>query len=243
MYILLLITFTAIFISAYIITRLHFNNRLSALPILISTMLYLFPTIAGALGILRPYPLITFALVTLLISVITLIFYKKGLDKPNKLNYISIEYLARPVSIEVILVVVPTILSILWISFFVVQSVKHKVAHYYIPPLPWDVVEYHFPHLVNAIQSGSLWTTIWAHYPMGCEMFHSWGFIFLRSDTLVYATHFYFSMILLFFSCAVLHILCFPGRKALSGTDIIAYLLLTVMLLISPPLWDMHFNQ
>jgi len=178
MYILLLITFTAIFISAYIITKLHFNNRLSALPILISTMLYLFPTIAGALGILRPYPLITFALVTLLISVITLIFYKKGLDKPNKLKYISIEYRARPVSIEVILVIFSTILSLLWISFFVVQSVKHKIAHYYIPPLPWDVVEYHFPHLVDAIQSGSLWTTIWAHYPWGVKCFIHGGLFF-----------------------------------------------------------------
>jgi len=50
-------------------------------------------------------------------------------------------------------------------------------------------------------------------------------------------------MILLLFSCAVLHILCFHDREALSGADIIAYLLLTVMLLLFPPLWDMHFNQ
>lgn len=243
MYILLMITLTAIFISAYILTKLYFNNRGSALLLIISAMLYLLPTIAGALGILRPYSLITFALVTLLISVLIFIFNRKYYDKLFDLNCIPIEYRARPLTLEALLVVIPAICSLSWISFFVLQSVRHKIAHIYIPPLPWDVVEYHFPHLVNAIQSGSLWTTIWAHYPMGCEMFYSWGFIFLKNDTLVYATHFFFSIIFLFFSCFILHILCFQDRKALSGTDIIAYLLMTVMLLLFPPLWDMHFNQ
>jgi hypothetical protein len=243
MYILLMITFTAIFISASILTKNYFNSRGSALLLLISAMLYLLPTIAGAWGILRPYSLIAFTLVILLISVLTFVFNRKSYGKRNELNSIPIEYRARPVTLEVLLVVVPAICSLSWISIFVVQSVRHKIAHYYIPPFPWDVVEYHFPHLVNAIQSGSLWTTIWAHYPMGCEMFHSWGFIFLKNDALAYATHFYFSIILIFYSGFILHILCFQDRKALCGTDIIAYLLMSVMLLIFPPLWDMHFNE
>ena len=243
MYLLLMISLTAIFISAYILTKLFFNNRGSALLLLISVLLYLLPTIAGALGILRPYFLITFALVALLISVLTYIFKWKSYDKPNGFNYISIKYCARPMTLEMLLVVVPAICSLSWILIFVVQSIRHKIAHYYIPPFPWDVVEYHFPTLVNAIQSGSLWTTFWAHYPMGCEMIHSWGFVFLRNDALVYRTHFFFSIVFIFFSCFILHILCFQDRKALSGTEIIAYLIMTVLLLLFPPLWDMQFNQ
>ena len=243
MYILLMISLTAIFISAYILTKLYFNNRGSALLLLISVLLYLLPTIAGALGILRPYYLITFALGALLISVFAYIFNRKSYDKPKVINYISIKYCARPTALEILLVVVPAICSFSWILIFVVQSIRHRIALYYIPPFPWDVVEYHFPTLVNAIQSGSLWTTFWAHYPMGCEMIHSWGFVFLRNDALVYPTHFFFSIVFIFFSGFILHILCFQDRKATSGTAIISYLIMTVLLLIFPPLWDMHFNQ
>ncbi len=243
MYLLLLITFIAIFISCYILTKLIFNNRGSALLLLFSVLLYLLPTIAGALGILRPYVLTTFALITLIISTFTYIFIWKSSDKPIRFNYIPIEYCARPLALEILLVLIPALCSLSWILLFVVQSARHKIVHYYIPFFPWDVVEYHFPHLVNAIQSGSLWTTIWAHYPMGCEMFHSWGFVFLRNDSLAYPTHFFFSIIFIFFSCFILHILCFQDRKVLSGTEIIAYLAMIVMLLLVPPLWDMHFNQ
>ena len=243
MYLLLMISFTAIFISAYILSKLFFNNRGSALLLLISVLLYLLPTIAGALGILLPHFLIIFALTALLISVLTYILRWKSYDKPNGFNYISIEYCARPITLEILLVVVPAICAFSWILIFVVQSIRHKIALYYIPPFPWDVVAYHFPTLVNAIQSGSLWTTFWAHYPMGCEMIHSWGFVFLRNDALVYPTHFFFSIVFIFFSGIILHILCFQDRKALSGTEIIAYLIMILMLLVSPPLWDMHFNQ
>jgi 4-amino-4-deoxy-L-arabinose transferase-like glycosyltransferase len=78
---------------------------------------------------------------------------------------------------------------------------------------------------------------------MGCEMFHSWGFVFLRTDALVYVTHFFFSIILTFFSCFILYILCFQDKKAISGTEIISYLIIAIMLLLFPPLWDMQFNQ
>jgi hypothetical protein len=238
-----MIAFTAIFFSAYIITNLFFNNRGSALLLVISVQLYFFPTIAGVLGILRPYPLITLTFVVLFISMLVWMLKWQGANDLDEITYIPINYSCRPITLEVLIVLVPVIFSLSWISIFILQSVKHKIAHYYIPPFSWDVVEYHFPHLVNAIQSGSLWTTIWAHYPMGCEMFHSWGFIFLRNDSLVYVTHFFFSIVFIFFSCFILHILCFQDRKALSGTEIIAFLLMTVMLLLTPPLWDMHFNQ
>ncbi|MFA4903600.1 MAG: hypothetical protein WC600_12765 [Desulfobaccales bacterium] len=241
MYLLLMTSFTAIFISAYILSKVFFNNRSSALIIIVSGLLYLLPTIAGALGILRPYLLFNFALVALLISVFTLRWQRDS--KSNGFNYYSIEYCARPISLEVLLVVVPAICSISWILIFVVQSIRHRIALHYISPLPWDVVTYHFPTLVNAIQSGSLWTTFWAHYPMGCEMIHSWGFVFLRNDALVYPTHFFFTIVFIFFSGIILHILCFQDGKALSGTEIIAYLIMTVMLLVSPPLWDMQFNE
>jgi hypothetical protein len=243
MYLLLITSFTAIFISCYILTKLFFNNRGSALLIIISTLLYFLPTMAGALGILRPYALITFALITLLATVYTYLYLSRSYDKRNEFKYIEIKYCARPVRLEILFVVIPAICSLLWISIFAVQSINHKIAAYYIPPYPWDVVEYHFPHLVEAMQSGSLWTTIWAHYPMGCEMFHSWGFVFLRNDALVYPTHFFFSIIFIFFSGFVLHILCFRDEKALSGTEIIAYLIMTVSLLLFPPLFDMQFNQ
>jgi hypothetical protein len=238
-----MISFTAIFISAYILSKLFFNNRGSALLLLISVLLYLLPTIAGALGMLRPYFLITLALVVLLISILTYILKWKSYSKTGRFNYIPIKYHARPLRLEVLLVVIPVICSLSWIIIFFVQSVRHKIAYHYIPPFFWDVVEYHFPTLVNAVQSGTLWTTIWAHYPMGCEMIHSWGFVFLRNDALVYLTHFFFSIILIFFSCVILYILCFQDRKALSGTEIIAYLIVAVLLLLFPPLWDMQFNQ
>jgi hypothetical protein len=245
MYLLLIISFTAIFISCYILTKLFFNNRGSALLLLISGLLYLLPTIAGALGILQPYVLITFALITLLISVLIYISKWERHDKFNIFNYLPIRYCARPVILEILLVVVPVICALSWTLIFVVQSVTHKITLHYIPPFPWDVVEYHFPNLVSAIQSGSLWTTlsIWVHYPMGSEMVHSWGFLFLRNDALVYLTHFSFSIIFIFFSCFILHILCFQDRKTISGTEIIAYLIITVLLLLLPPFWDMHFNQ
>lgn len=243
MYLLLIITLTAIFTSSYIITNLFFDNRVSTLLILISGLLYLLPTIGGALGILRPYFLITFTLTTLLISVITCLFMWKIYDKPIKFNPVQINYCARPMIFEILLVVIPAISSLSWILIFVIQSVRHNIALIYIPPFPWDVVEYHFPNLINAIQSGSLWTTAWAHYPMGCEMFHAWGFSFLRNAALVYPTHFFFSILLIFFSCFLLHILCFQEIKTISGTEITAYLLIMVMLLLFPPLWDMHFNQ
>lgn len=243
MYLLLVASFSAIFIFAYILTKLFFNNRGLALLILISGLLYLLPTISGALGILRPYALMIFALITALISVLIYISKWESHDKSYGFNYIPIKYCARPMTLEMLLVVIPAISSLLWILIFAVQSVRHKIALFYIPPFPWDVVEYHFPHLVNAIQSGSLWTTIWAHYPMGCEMFHAWGFSFLRNASLVHPIHFFFSILLIFVSCLLLKILCFSDRKTLSGTEINAYLILTVMLVLFPPLWDMHFNQ
>jgi hypothetical protein len=243
MYLLLIISFTAIFISAYILAKLFFNNRGSALFILFYVLLYLLPMIGGALGILRPYFLITFALVTLLISALIYMCKLKSSDEIDKFNYIPIIYCARPMMLEMLLVAIPVICSLSWIIIFVVQSVRHKITNYYIPPFPWDVVEYHFPTLVNAVQSGSLWTTFWANYPMGCEMFHSWGFVFLRNDTIVYYTHFFFSIVLISFSCFIIHTLCFQDKKLLSGTEIIAYLIVTVMLLLFPPLWDMQFTQ
>lgn len=242
MHLLLLITFTAIFISAYLLTKLYFNCRGAALVLLTAALLYLLPTLAGTGGILRPLTLLSFTLVTLFITGLIFIIKRKTLDQTNESTFISMEYRARPITLEALLVALPAMYSLVWISIFVVRSVRHQIARHYIPPLPWDVVEYHFPHLVDAIQSGSLWTTVWAHYPMGGEMFHAWGFIFLRNDSLVYATHFFFSIVLIFFSCFILHILCFQG-KTISGTDIIAYLLITIMLLFFPPLWDMHFNQ
>lgn len=243
MYLLLMIAFTAIFIAAYILAKLFFNNRGSALFLLISVLLYLLPMIGGALGILRPYFLLTFAFVTLSISSLIYIFKWKSSDKPDRYNYIPIEYCARPMPLEVLLVIIPIIYSLSWITIFFLQSVRHKIANYYIAPYSWDVVEYHFPTIVNAVQSGSLWTTFWAHYPMGCEMIHSWGFVFLRNDVLVYYIHFFFSFLLIFYSGLIIHTLCFEDRKALSGTEIIAYLLMAVMLLLSPLLWDMQFNQ
>lgn len=243
MYLLLMTAFTAIFISCYILSIHFFNNRGSALLILIVGFLYLLPTIGGALGFLQPYFLITLTLIVLLASIVTYLFFLKSNNKPVGFNFIHINYYARPMVIEMLLVVIPVISSLAWILIFVVQSVRHKIALFYTPPFPWDVVEYHFPHLLNAIQTGSLWTTVWAHYPMGGEMFHAWGFSFLRSEALVYPTHFFFTILLVFFSCLILQVLCFPDRKQLSGTKIIAYLILTVMLLLFPPLWDMHFTQ
>lgn len=243
MYILLIISLTAIFISSYILTRLFFDNRGSALLILNSGLLYLLPTIAGALGILRPYPLTILALITLLINVITYLFLRIIYDKSAKFNLLRINYCARPMVLEVLLVIIPAIVSFSWILIFAVQSVRHKIALIYIPPYPWDVVEYHFPHLVDAVQSGSLWTTVWAHFPMGCEMFHAWGFSYLRNAALVYPTHFYFGVLLILFSCLLLQTLCFQNRKTISGTEITAYFILTVLMLILPPLWDMYFNQ
>jgi hypothetical protein len=243
MHLLLVISFTAIFITSYIITNITFDNRVPALIIIVSFFLYIFPTIAGISGILGPYALIIFALCTLLITISIYIIIGKHIGKSIKFNFIQIKYYARPKSLEISLLVVPLICSFSWILIFAVQSIRHKIANYYIPPLPWDVVEYHFPHLVNAIQSGSLWTTIWAHYPMGCEMFHSWGFTFLRNDALVYPTHFFFNILFIIFSCFVLRTLCFQDRNAICGSEIISYLILIILLLIFPPLWDMQFNQ
>jgi hypothetical protein len=243
MYVLLMFSFTAIFISAYILARLFFNNRSSALFILISVLLYILPMIGGALGILRPYYLVTFALVVLVISGLIYIFKWQSSDKPDRVDYISIAYCARPMPLEVLLLIIPVICSLSWITIFFVQSVRHKIAYYYISPYSWDVVEYHFPTIVNAVQSGSLWTAFWAHYPMGCEMIHSWGFVFLRNDSLVYYIHFFFSFLLIFYSGLIIHTLCFQDKKTLSGIEIIAYLVMAVMMLLSPLLWDMQFNQ
>lgn len=238
-----MIVFTAIFISAYIFNKLFFNNRGPALIILIAALLYFLPTIAGALGVLRLYFLITFALTTCLISILCFVFLRKRANNGNKFDYIPIKYSARPLVFELLLILFPAICSILWILVFGSESVRHKITHTYIPPFPWDVVEYHFPHLVDAIQTGSLWTTIWAHYPMGCEMFHAWGFVFLRNDALVYTTHFFISAVFIFFSCSILYLLCFQDNEIISGKEIIAYLTLIMMLLLCPPLWDMQFNQ
>ncbi len=243
MYLLLMISLTAIFISAYILSKLFFNNRGSALLIISSCLLYFLPMVAGALLILRPYYLFIFALAALLLSIVAFSIKLKSLDRSIEINSIAITYCRRPIALELLLVAVPILGSFLWIILFVIQSMRHNIAHYYIPPLFWDVVEYHFPNLVNAVQSGSLWTTHWAHYPMGGEMFHAWGFSFLRNDALASPTHFFFSILLIFFSGFILHILCFQDRKALSGAEIVAYLIMTVMLLLLPPLWDMHFNQ
>lgn len=243
MYILLMISITAIFTSAYILNRLFFYNRGSALLILNFSLLYLLPTIVGALGILRPYTLIILALIMLLISVITYLFIKKNYDKSVEFKFFRIIYCARPRVFEILLVIVPAILSFLWILIFVERSVLHKIALIYIPPYPWDVVEYHFPHLIDAVQSGSLWTTVYAHYPMGCEMVHAWGFSFLRNAALAYPTHLFFAILLIIFSCLLLKTLCFHDRKTISGTEIMAYLILMVMLLLMLPLWDMFFNQ
>jgi hypothetical protein len=243
MYLLLMITFTAIFIAAYILTKLFFNNQSSALFLLISVLLYLLPMIGGALGILRPYFLVSGAFAALLISVLIYTFKWKNSNKPDGVNYIPIEYCARPLSLEVLLVIIPVICSLSWIAVFVVQSVRHNIASHYIPPFSWDVVEYHFPTIVNAVQSGSFWTTLWAFYPMGCEMFHVWGFSFLRSDVLAYPTHFFFSVLLIFYSGLIIHILCFQKKKVLSGSEIITYLIIALMLLLSPLLWSMQFNQ
>ena len=240
---LLMIAFTAIFISAYIFNKLFFNNRGPALLILIVTLLYFLPTIAGALGLLRPYFLITLSLSALLISILTLIFRWQHTNIHGKFDYIQVKYSVRPLRFEILFVILPAFCAIIWILIFGFESAMHRIGQHYIPPFPWDVVEYHFPHLVNAIQSGTLWTIIWAHYPMGCEMIHSWGFIFLRDDALVYYTHFLFSAIFIFFSCYALYSLCFQDKETLSGKVIIAYLALTLMLLLIPPLWDMHFNQ
>ena len=54
MYLLLIVAFIAIFLSAYILTKLYFNNRGSALLLLISLLFYLLPTIAGAFEIYAP---------------------------------------------------------------------------------------------------------------------------------------------------------------------------------------------
>jgi hypothetical protein len=243
MYLLLTIALTAIFTSSYILTRLFFDNRGSALLILTSGLLYLLPMIAGALGILRPYPLIILALIALLISVITYLFQRRIYDRSIEFDLLRINYRARPMVMEVLLVIIPVIVSFSWILIFGVQSLRHKIALISIPPYPWDVVEYHFPHLVDAVQSGSLWTTVWAHFPMGCEMFHAWGFSYLRNAALASPTHLLLGVLLILFSCLLLQILCFQKRKTISGTEITAYLILTVMLLLLPPLWDMYFNH
>ena len=243
MYLLLMISITTIFISAYILNRLLFDNRGSALLILNFGLLYLLPTMAGALGILRPLTLIIFALVVLVISVVTYLFQMRIYDKSIGFNLLQIDYCARPILSEVLLVIIPVILSLSWILIFVVQSVQNKISLIYTPPFPWDVVEYHFPHLIDAVQSGSLWTTVYAHYPMGCEMVHAWGFAFLRNAALAHLTHLFFGILLIFFSCLLLQTLCFQDRKTISGTEITAYLILMVMLLPWPPLWDMFFNQ
>ena len=250
MYLLLIVAFAAIFLSAYILTKLYFNNRGSALLLLISLLFYLLPTIAGAFEILRPRFLMIFVFVTLLISVLSYVFSHRKSDEINRFNYIPIEYCAKPPIIELLLVVVPVVCALSWISIFVLQSIRHKIATFYVPPLPWDVVEYHFLNLVGTIQSGSLWTTLnslhispYAHYPMGCEMFHSWGFVFLRNDALAIPTHFFFSVILTFFSCLIIHTLCFQDKRATSGIEIIAYLIVALMLMQFPPLWDMQFNK
>src|SRR5512141_2933597 len=99
MYLLLVTSFSAIFIVAYIITKLFFNNRGSALLILLSGLLYLLPTISGALGILRPYVLFTFVLILVLISVLIYIFKWESHDKSYRFNYIPIKYCARPVTL------------------------------------------------------------------------------------------------------------------------------------------------
>lgn len=243
MYLLLMLTFAAIFISAYILTKLFFNDKSSALFLLISVLLYLLPMIGGALGILRPYFLVSCAFVALLISVLIHAYKWKSSNKPDGVNYIPIEYCARPMLLELLLVIIPVICSLSWITIFVVQSVRHNIANHYIPPFSWDVVEYHFPTLVNAVQSGSLWTTFWAFLPMGCEMFHAWGFVFLRNDVLAYPTHFFFSVILIFYSGLIIHILSFQKKKVLSGTEINTYLIMTLMMLLSPLLWYMQFNE
>jgi hypothetical protein len=243
MYLLLMITFIAIFISAYILTKLFFNNRGSALIIIISVLLYLLPMIGGALGMLQPHFLVTIAFVTLVTSVLIYIYKFKYSDKLDGYDYIVVEYCLRPKTLEILLVVIPVILSLSWVIIFIVQSVSHKITNYYIPPFSWDVVEYHFPTLVNAVQSGSLWTTFRASWPMGCEMFHSWGFVFLRNDALAYGTHFFFSIILIYYSYFIIHILCFQDTKVISGVNIIAYLIILVMMLVLPLLWDMQFNQ
>jgi hypothetical protein len=243
MYILLLFSFSAVFFTAYIITNITFNNRVPAFFIVLSFFLYILPTIAGIIGILGPYILIIFSIGSLLITIFVYRVIGKAIGKSTEFNSIYIKYFSRPKSLEVALFAVPLICSVSWISIFAVQSFMHKIVNYYIPPLPWDVVEYHFPHLINAIQSGSLWTTIWAHYPMGCEMFHSWGFTFLRNDALLYSTHFFFCILFIIFSCFVLRTLCFKDPNAICGSEIISYLILIILLLIFPPLWDMQFNQ
>jgi hypothetical protein len=250
MYLLLLVAFTAIFLTSYILTKLFFNNRVSALLLLISGLLYLLPTIAGAWGILRPQVLFTFSFVALLLSVLTYLFSYKDYDKFKRLKNISLRYCAKQITFEVLTVAIPVSCALSWISIFVVQSIRHRIANHYIPPLPWDVVEYHFYNLVGAIQNGSLWTALdsinrspWAHYPMGCEMFHSWGFVFLRNDALLPIMHFFFSIVLILFSCLTLHVLCFQERKTSSGVEVIADLIIAIMLLLFPPLWDMEFNS
>jgi hypothetical protein len=243
MYLLLVLALAAIFISAYIFTKLYFNHQSSALFLLISVLLYLLPMIGGALGILRPYFLVSGTLLLLLVSILVYAFKSESFNKSVGFNYIPIKYRARPLSLEVLLVIIPAICSLSLLTTFFVLSAKHKITNYYIAPYSWDVVEYHLPTLVHAVQTGSLWTTLWAHYPMGCEMMHSWGFVFLRNDALVYPTHFFYSFLLIFYSGVIIYALCFQDRKTISGTEIITYIIMAVLLLFSPLLWDMQFNQ
>ena len=147
MYLLLVISFSAIFIVAYIITKLFFDNRGSAIVILHSGLLYLLPTLAGALGILRPYVLITFALITVLISVLIYIFKRESYDKSVRFNLISINYCARPVILEVLLVVIPCH-CIVFVDFYLCGAISTaKDSPFSDSPHVWDVVEYHFPTL------------------------------------------------------------------------------------------------
>jgi hypothetical protein len=240
---LLLLAFTAIFISACLLTRLFFRNRGSALVLLVFLLLYLLPTLAGALGLLRPYFLLILALAVLGGSLLAYLLKGRSYARPGGGNFLPLVYQARPLSLEVLLVVVPLLGALFWMAVFVVKSLRHQIAGHYIPPYFWDVVEYHFPILVHAVQTGTLWTTFWAHYPMGCEMIHAWGFVFLRNDALVYPVHFLFTLVLIFFSGLIIHTLGFADRRKFSGAAILAYLMLAVMLLLSPPLWDMQFNQ
>ena len=56
-----------------------------------------------------------------------------------------------------------------------------------VHPLSWDVVSYHFPNVVDYMQTASLWTTRgpFSVYPGGNEALQLWSFVFLRSDALV----------------------------------------------------------
>lgn len=228
---ILIVVLGLVFLSAYMINRIYFDNEFAPFTVLCSFLLYLIPTTSGILGVLSIYSLFLSAL---LLFLITLISYYRQINSCAANSPIIILFETRFPKLEASIAVL-FILGIVLSSFnFLTHTIGHHLVN--IHPFHRDAVCTSFPMLVDIIQTGSIWTMKqpYSSYLGGYEMIQSWGIVFLKTEAIIGIIHYFFLFLLLFFSCCLLHDVAYYNNGRLNMVIVLSYLGLIVCLLNYP---------